>query len=100
MMLVTAVLYFVFYDTVVDYFTSYGYPIYLIYPLALAKIMGSLIILSNKNKFLKELAYMGFFYNLILAFFAHLMINEFDPIPTLSLILLFLSYFTGKKVRP
>jgi len=100
MMLATGVLYFVFYDTLVDYFTSYGYPIYLIYPLALAKIMGSLIILNNKNKFLKELAYIGFFYNFILAFFAHYMINEFDPFPTISMILLLISYFTGKKIRP
>ena len=100
MMLATGILYFVFYDKLVVYFISYGYPIYLIYPLAIAKIIGSLIVLSNKNKFLTELAYMGFFYNFILAFFAHIMINEFDPFPSISLILLLLSYFTGKKVRP
>lgn len=100
MMLATGILYFVFYDKLVDYFTSYGYPTYLIYPLAIAKIIGSIIILINKNKLLKELAYMGFFYNFILAFFAHLMINEFDPFPTISMTLLLLSYFTGKKVRP
>ncbi|MFT5749970.1 MAG: hypothetical protein ACI93S_001243 [Ancylomarina sp.] len=100
MMLTTGILYFVFYDKIVVYFTSYGYPIYLIYPLAIAKIIGSIIILSNKNKFLKELAYFGFFYNFILAFFAHIMINEFDPFPSISIILLLLSYFTGKTVRP
>ena len=100
MLILTGILYFVYYDTLVMYFNRYGYPIYLIYPLALTKIIGSLVILINKNKLLKELAYMGFFYNFILAFFAHLMINEFDPFPTLSLTLLVLSYFTGKKVRP
>ena len=100
MMITTGVLYFVFYDALVNYFTSYGYPIYLIYPLAIAKIIGSIIILYNKNKFLKELAYIGFFYNFILAFFAHYMIDEFDPFPTISLILLLISYFTGKKIRP
>jgi hypothetical protein len=100
MMLATGILYFVFYDKLVIYFISYGYPTYLIYPLAIAKIAGSLIILCNKNKFLKELAYMGFFYNFVLAFFAHIMINEFDPFPSISIILLLLSYFTGKKIRP
>ena len=100
MMLATGVLYFVFYDKLVAYFISYGYPTYLIYPLALAKIIGSLIILSNKNRFLKELAYMGFFYNFTLAFFAHLMIYELDPFPTISMILLIVSYITGKKIRP
>ncbi len=100
MMLVTGVFYFVYYDKLIVYFISYGYPTYLIYPLAIAKIVGSFIILSNKNKFLKELAYMGFFYNFILAFFAHIMINEFDPFPTISMILLIVSYFSGKKIRP
>lgn len=100
MLILTGVLYFVYYDTLVVYFIHYGYPTYIIYPLAVLKIVGSIIILSNKNKFLKELAYAGFFFNFILAFFAHYMVNEFDPFPTISLILLFTSYFTGKKVRP
>jgi len=100
MLIVTGILYFVYYDTLVIYFKSYGYPSYIIYPLAIAKIGGSVIILYNKHKFLKELAYMGFFYNFILAFFAHYMINEFDPFPAIFLILLVVSYFTGKKMRP
>jgi cytosine/uracil/thiamine/allantoin permease len=100
MMLATGILYFVFYDKLVVYFISYGYPIFLIYALGIGKIIGCLIVLSNKNKFLTELAYMGFFYNFILAFFAHIMINEIDPFPSISIILLLLSYFTGKKVRP
>jgi len=100
MLILTGILYFVYYDTLVMYFNRYGYPSYIIYPLAIAKITGSLVILYNKNKLLKELAYMGFFYNFIFAFFAHYMINEFDPFPTFSLILLLTSYFTGKKVRP
>ena len=100
LLILTGVLYVVFYDSLVVYFKRYGYPIYIIYPLAVLKILGSIIILSNKNKFLKELAYAGFFFNFILAFFAHYMVNEFDPFPTISLILLLTSYFTGKKVRP
>jgi len=67
MLIFIGVLYVVYYDMLVDYFILYGYPIYIIYPLA---------------------------------FFAHYMINEFDPFPTMSLILLFSSYFTGRKVRP
>ncbi|MCH7523449.1 MAG: DoxX family protein [Bacteroidetes bacterium] len=100
MLILTGILYVVCYDMLVDYFMLYGYPIYIIYPLAFFKIVGSIIILTNKNKFLKELAYAGFFFNFILAFFAHYMVNEFDPFPTISLILLFISYFTGKKIRP
>ena len=100
MLIVTGILYFVYYDSLVIYFKRYGYPTYIIYPLALAKIVGSMVILYNKNKLLKEVAYIGFFFNFILAFFAHYMINEFDPFPVIFFILLLLSYFTGKKVRP
>ena len=100
MLILTGILYFVYYDTLVDYFKLYGYPIYIIYPLAILKIVGSIVILSNKNKFFKELAYAGFFFNFIIAFFAHYMVNEFDPFPTISLILLFISYFLGRKIRP
>ena len=100
MLILTGILYVVCYDTLVDYFKLYGYPIYIIYPLAILKIIGSIVILSNKNKILKELAYAGFFFNFLLAFFAHFMVNEFDPFPILSLILLLTSYFLGRKVRP
>jgi len=99
LLILTGVLYVVFYDKLVIYFKSYGYPTYLIYPLAIAKITGSMIILYNKNTFLKELAYAGFFFNFILAFFAHVMIGEIDPFPTIFMILLLVSYFTGKKIR-
>ena len=100
MLILTGILYVVCYDILVDYFKLYGYPIYIIYPLAILKIAGSIVILSNKNKFLKELAYAGFFFNFILAFFAHIMVNELDPFPPISLTLLLISYFTGRKYRP
>jgi hypothetical protein len=99
MLIITGILYFVCYDTLVIYFKSYGYPTYLIYPLAVAKIAGSIVILYHKNRLLRELAYAGFFFNFILAFFAHYMIREFDPFPTIFMILLLVSYFTGGKGR-
>lgn len=96
MLILTGFLYFVYYEELIIYFEKYGYPTYLIYPIGIAKILGSLVILYNKNKFLKELAYAGFFFNFILAFFAHIMVNEFDPFPTISMVLLLTSYFTQK----
>ncbi len=97
LLLLTGVLYFIYYGELVIYFERYGYPIYLIYPLAIAKIIGSLIVLFSKNDSLKELAYAGFFFNFVLAFFAHLMVSEFDPFPTISMVLLLVSYFTSDK---
>ena len=94
LLILTGVLYIIYYDVLVMYFERYGYPAYLIYPLAGVKIIGSLVILFSKSKFLIELAYSGFFFNFVLAFFAHLMVKEVDPFPTISLVLLLTSYFT------
>lgn len=60
-LITTGIFYFVFYGTLVIYFKNYGYSTYIIYPLAIAKIMGSIVILYHKNTFLRELAYAGFF---------------------------------------
>ncbi len=98
MLILTGILYMVFYTNLVIYFENYGYPTYLIYPLAILKIIGSIVILVHKRSLLKELAYAGFFFNFILAFFAHVMIAEFDPFPTIFMLLLITSYYTGKKI--
>jgi len=97
LLILTGILYFVFYEELVFYFKQYGYPTYLIYPLAIAKIVGSLVILFSKNRFLKELTYAGFFFNFVLAFFAHVMIGEVDPFPSISIALLLTSYFTREN---
>ena len=98
MLILTGVFYMVFYDKLVGYFDGYGYPKYLILPLAVAKIGGSLVVLFYNKSLLRELAYAGFFFNFVLAFFAHLMIGEFDPFPTIFMALLVISYVTGKKI--
>ena len=97
-LILTGILYVVYYDAMVMYFNRYGYPTYLIYPLAVLKIMGSLVILFVKSHWLREIVYAGFFYNFVLAFFAHAMVGEIDPFPTIFLALLLMSYFTGKKL--
>ena len=96
LLIITGIFYMVYYEKLEVYFKNYGYPTYLIYPLAVAKIIGSLVILFYNKSWLKELAYAGFFFNFILAFFAHVMIDEFDPFPTIFMVLLAISYFTGK----
>ena len=48
-----------------------GYPAFTVYPLAFAKILGVVAILTNKNKTLKDFAFAGFLYDLILAAMGH-----------------------------
>jgi len=80
-------------------FTSFGYPTYIIYPLAIAKILGVIAIWQNKSQILKEWAYAGFFFDLILAFFAHYMISDGEQGASIvGMIFLIVSYYFGKKI--
>ncbi len=79
-------------------FSRLGYPSYIIYPLAIAKILGLTAIWTNKSKTLKEWAYAGFFFDFVLAFFAHLMVGESIVIALIALLLLGISYFNSKSL--
>ncbi|MCR9144067.1 MAG: DoxX family protein [bacterium] len=51
-------------------FMKMGYPTYIVYPLAIAKILGLIAIWSRVSPLLTGLAYAGFFYDLVLAILA------------------------------
>ena len=88
-------------EMIQGFFEAMGYPTYLIYPMAIAKLLGLLAIWGNFSKWLREWAYAGFFFNSILAFFAHVMIGDGQQMGAfLAFIFVLTSYFTGKKVRP
>lgn len=81
-------------------FTNFGYPTYIIYPYAFAKILGVIGVWQNKFTLLKEWAYAGFFFAFTLAFFAHFMIGDGEQMGALvALVLLLTSYFFGKKIN-
>lgn len=101
MMLFAAFNYIFHYEAIVEVFKRLGYPLYIIYPLAAAKILGVLAILTKKSKRLKEWAYAGFFFNFILALSAH--INVGDPfihsLPAIiCLVLLAGSYLLDRRI--
>ncbi len=99
MMIMSATMYFVKNDMVSEIFVNLGYPIYIIYPLASAKILGIIAILSKKSSFLKELAYAGFFFNLLFAIFAHLMVGDGEFAPALfGIFFLIVSRIYDQKV--
>lgn len=79
-------------------FMGLGFPTFLIYPMAIAKILGVVAVASRLSPFLKNLAYAGFFFNLLLAFGAHININDGDfPGALIGLVLLATSYFFEKR---
>lgn len=93
--------YFFNYEIIAGFFEGYNYPTYLVYPLAIAKLLGLIAIWGNFSSFLKEWAYAGFFFNTLLAFVAHINANDGGYLFALiAFICVLISYFTGKEVRP
>ncbi|MCL3780003.1 DoxX family protein [Prolixibacteraceae bacterium JC049] len=100
MMLMSASMYFFKNEMVASTFEALGYPVYIIYPLAIAKILGVVAIITNKSKILKHWAYAGFFFDFVLALFAHIAVNDGEFMPVLvAIVLLFISYSFECKVR-
>lgn len=69
-------MYFFNYNYAHSFFVSLGFPIWIIYPLGILKILGPIVVLSRKSLFLKELALAGFLYDAILAVTAHIMVGD------------------------
>lgn len=92
-------MYFFNHEMVAETFTKLGYPTYIIYPLAVAKVLGLVAIWTKKSETLKEWAYAGFFFDFILAASAHININDGEFAPAIvALISLLSSYFSEKKL--
>lgn len=99
LMLMSAGMYFLQYDMISESFTKLGFPTYIIYPLAIAKILGLIAIWTKKSQMLKEWAYAGFFFNFLLAASAHINIGDGESLPALiAIFLLTVSYVFEKKV--
>jgi len=98
LMLMSASMYFLKQDIVAETFTNLGYPTYLIYPLAVAKLLGLIAIWTRKNNTLREWAYAGFFFDFVLAAMAHFHVSDGQAAPALvGIVLLLVSYFSGKN---
>ncbi|GAB5400830.1 MAG: DoxX family protein [Aureisphaera sp.] len=98
-MLYSANMYFTNTEMVEGFYERLGYPTYLIIPLAVAKVLGVIMVLWRKSKWLTEWAYAGFFFDVVLAFFAHYMLGDDVTLTLGTLVFLLLSYFFGKEVR-
>lgn len=85
-------------EVVGEMLTALGYPTYLIYPLAIAKTLGLIAIWFVKNKTLKEWAYAGLFFNLLLATISHIAVQDGQFVaPIIGLLLVLTSYFFERK---
>jgi len=80
-------------------FRNFGYPTYIIYPYAIAKLLGIFALWNPNFDKIKEWAYAGFFFNIVLASSAHYHAGENTTLTLVAIILLLVSYFFGKVVR-
>jgi len=69
--LFSAGMYFMNTEMIQNYFVQLGFPSWIVIPLAIAKVLGVIAVLSNINPLLREWAYAGFFFDVILAATAH-----------------------------
>ena len=97
-MLFSATMYVTKPDMVQGFFKNLGYPTYLVYPLAMAKVLGVLAILTKQSRMLKEWAYAGFFFDTALATAAHLHAQDGGHIMALgALVMVVVSrFFDGR----
>lgn len=98
LMLMSVSMYIFNHEEISKVFEKMSYPSYIVYPLAIAKILGLVAIWVNKFDRLKEWAYAGFFFDFILAIFAHGMIGEDYSAALVATILLLVSYFSWHKL--
>ena len=99
LMIFSAQMYFFNYEAVSGAFTNLGFPTWMIYPLATLKILGLVAIWSKISGFLKEWAYAGFFFDVVMAFFAHTMAQDGGGTAAIAGILFVItSYITDGKL--
>ena len=98
MLVAGAITYFVKYEMTSEMFTSLGVPVEIIYPMAIAKILGIFAIWVIKNRIIKTLAYLGFALDFTFAIIAHLNAGDGGVIgPVIPLVLLIISYVLYRK---
>ncbi|MCG8373942.1 MAG: DoxX family protein [Balneolales bacterium] len=98
MMLMSAFMYLFNNAQVSEVFVTLGFPTFIIYPLAIAKVLGIIVLWVRKPMALTEWAYAGFFFDFLLALSAHLVAQDGEFGGALAaIILLFTSYFSGKR---
>lgn len=81
------------------FFVAFGYPTYIIYPLAYLKLGALIAILTNRYRNLKDIAYGAYFINMGLATAAHLSVGEQPIHAYVGFAAIILSYALSNRVR-
>ena len=99
LMMMSVVSYHINHDGMAMMFVAFGYPAYLVYPLAYLKLIGVIVVITNRYNNLKEWVYATYYINMILAFVVHVVAENFYWHAVLGLICVPISYIYSNKVR-
>ncbi len=99
LMMMSVVSYHINHDGMAMMFVAFGYPAYLVYPLAYLKLIGVIVVITNRYNNLKEWVYATYYINMILAFVVHVVAENFYWHAALGLICVPISYIYSNKVR-
>lgn len=77
------------------------FPAWLVFPLSLAKLLGVVAVVSNRSTTLKDFAFAGFLYDLLLALGAHIAQQELKVVlPLISLGIWAAAFVMDRRVYP
>jgi hypothetical protein len=94
-----AISYHVIHETQAGYFTAFGYPTYLVYPLAYLKLTAILVIVTHRYNDLRDMVYSAYFINMAMALVGHIIYGDFFAHALIGMIVIPISYLLGNKVR-
>ena len=94
-----AISYHVIHETQAGYFEAFGYPTYLVYPLAWLKIVAVLVIVTHRYNDLRDMVYAAYFLNMVSALVGHIQYGDFYGHALVGLLALPISYLLGNIVR-
>lgn len=88
------------YESTLEQFTHLHYPEHIILPLVILQTFGLLIVITNKGGKLINLAYAGFFFNLIFAVIAHYSTHQGNgALAVITLLLLVTTYYLNCMLK-
>ncbi|WP_420582375.1 DoxX family protein [Reichenbachiella sp.] len=99
LMLLSAGMYFTNTEEVKSIFIRLDYPPYLVTPLAIAKVLAIVAIVTRRSNTLKEWAYVGLLIDFTLAFFAHYQAQDGGhTLAAFAIVTLLISYLFEKRI--
>ena len=94
-----SVMYVALPDVAAGFFAQFGYPAYLIYPLAALKFLALLVIILHRWNDLRDMAYAAYFLNMAMALTAHIVHGDVFAHALVGMIAVPVSYLLGNRVR-